>query len=351
MCLFSSFLSFPSGNVFAAELFYGGETIPQDVPQSFTCPFCGRHGLTESSLQEHVSTDHADSSSEVICAICSSIPGGEANNVTDDFAAHLQLEHRTPRELEEPQTAIRGRRAPHPSRSSLNSSRSSRRTQMQYSSVGLTTLSPGSSAAAANGAGAASASSARDMDPIAELLSQLSGVRRAANQSNSSQLQQLQMQLQLERHTSVPSLARQGFAPAPGSVNPGTTSGDRVPIERVIRRHQQHPSSSSSASASNNNNPGSSSSQVSHHQQHVNHLMAAASAGNPDMPYIVLMEQNPNLNPLTVNSLAHAGQANMFQPVSQSQQSSCSGRFLLSRSVSCFRTNRKTFLSAFESAI
>lgn len=40
------------------------------------------------------------------------------------------------------------------------------------------------------------------MDPIAELLSQLSGVRRSASNTNSStptQLQQLQMQLQLER--------------------------------------------------------------------------------------------------------------------------------------------------------
>lgn len=39
------------------------------------------------------------------------------------------------------------------------------------------------------------------MDPIAELLSQLSGVRRSASNTNSTptQLQQLQMQLQLER--------------------------------------------------------------------------------------------------------------------------------------------------------
>lgn len=336
------------------ELFYGGETIAADVPQSFTCPFCGRNGLTETSLQEHVASDHADSSSEVICAICASIPGGEANNVTDDFAAHLQLEHRTPRELEEPaaQTAIRGRRAPHPSRSSLNSSRSSRRsTQLQYSSVGLTALSPGSAAAVAAAAAAGSLSSsaggaaaARDMDPIAELLSQLSGVRRAASQSNSSQLQQLQMQLQLERHTSVPGLARQAFAPAPGSGHSAT--GDRVPIERVIRRHQQQPQSSSSHHPHHSSN-NCSSSQVSHHQQHVNHLMAAASvagASPADLPYIVLMEQNANLNPLSVNSLSAQAVAsvhpNIFQPQSQSSSSSqmppsaqFAGRFLLSRFV------------------
>lgn len=47
-----------------------------------------------------------------------------------------------------------------------------------------------------------SPSSRDSVDPIAELLSQLSGVRRVASNSNSStptQLQQLQMQLQLER--------------------------------------------------------------------------------------------------------------------------------------------------------
>lgn len=56
-----------------------------------------------------------------------------------------------------------------------------------FSSGGLSSLSP---------------SSRESVDPIAELLSQLSGVRRSASNTNSStptQLQQLQMQLQLER--------------------------------------------------------------------------------------------------------------------------------------------------------
>lgn len=54
------------------------------------------------------------------------------------------------------------------------------------SSGGLSSLSP---------------SSRESVDPIAELLSQLSGVRRSAagQGSTPSQLQQLQMQLQLER--------------------------------------------------------------------------------------------------------------------------------------------------------
>lgn len=336
------------------DLFYGGESLHHEFPQSYTCPFCGRMGLTETGLHDHVSSDHSDSSTEVICAICASIPGGEANNVTDDFAAHLTLEHHRPSDsgggrhtglhassasntaaavarssvaaslqasvpessggrdpsLEEPQTAIRGRRAPHPSRSSLTSNRSSRRQISQYSSTGgssLSTLSPGT----------------RDMDPISELLSQLSGVRRAANNvsssavnSTASQLQQLQMQLQLERHSTIPSLStRQGFVAA-SSLHPSSSSNERVPIERVIRRQQQ-PSSSTGIMSSSQNN---SSSQ--HHQQQLAHqaqLMSAAAAAvsgaggytgsylMPDMPYIVLMDQNP-MSSTSGNSIdSHVG--------------------------------------------
>jgi hypothetical protein len=34
-----------------------------------------------------------------VCPVCASQPGGEPNHVTDDFATHLTLEHRSPREL------------------------------------------------------------------------------------------------------------------------------------------------------------------------------------------------------------------------------------------------------------
>ncbi|KAF4517009.1 hypothetical protein B566_EDAN009682 [Ephemera danica] len=155
------------------EMYYGGEGLTVEQPQAFTCPYCGRQGLTENTLQEHVASEHADTSFEVVCPVCASLPGGDPNHVTDDFAGHLTLEHRSgPRDL-------------------------------ISSSGGLSSLSP----------------SSRDVDPIAELLSQLSGVRRSAAaaaaaavtgaassgssssvSSTPSQLQQLQMQLQLERH-------------------------------------------------------------------------------------------------------------------------------------------------------
>lgn len=171
------------------DLYYGGEAISVDQPQAYTCPFCGKTGFTETTLHEHVTSEHPDTSFEVVCPVCAALPGGEPNNVTDDFAAHLTLEHRTPRDLDDSSSSRHVRRIPHPGRG-MNSSRP-RRSQMQFTSSGLSSLSP---------------SSRESMDPIAELLSQLSGVRRTSNLAQSStasttttQLQQLQMQLQLER--------------------------------------------------------------------------------------------------------------------------------------------------------
>ncbi|KAM0736569.1 E3 ubiquitin-protein ligase KCMF1 [Formica fusca] len=173
------------------ELYYGGEGVSVEQPQSLTCPYCAKMGLTEATLQEHVAAEHPDTSFEVVCPVCAAVPGGDPNHVTDDFAGHLTLEHRSgPRDLisflDEPSASRHGvRRIPHPSRA-VGAPRA-RRSNMHFSSSGG--LSP---------------SNREGIDPIAELLSQLSGVRRSgggSGQSSSapSQLQQLQMQLQLER--------------------------------------------------------------------------------------------------------------------------------------------------------
>ncbi|KAM8932229.1 E3 ubiquitin-protein ligase KCMF1 [Lycaon pictus] len=179
------------------DLYYGGEAFSVEQPQSFTCPYCGKMGYTETSLQEHVTSEHAETSTEVICPICAALPGGDPNHVTDDFAAHLTLEHRAPRDLiyDESSGVRHVRRMFHPGRG-LGGPRA-RRSNMHFTSSSTGGLSSSQSSY--------SPSNREAMDPIAELLSQLSGVRRSAGgQLNSSgpsasQLQQLQMQLQLER--------------------------------------------------------------------------------------------------------------------------------------------------------
>lgn len=52
--------------VSVSELYYGGEALPAEQAQSFTCPYCGKMGFTEVTLQEHVTSEHADASTEVV---------------------------------------------------------------------------------------------------------------------------------------------------------------------------------------------------------------------------------------------------------------------------------------------
>lgn len=208
------------------ELYYGGEVLTPDQPQSFTCPYCKRMGLSDSALLEHVSSDHTDTGLEVVCPVCAALPGGDPNLVTDDFAGHLSLEHRSGSRdlisfLDEPSAIRHGgvRRMPHSGRA-LGGPRS-RRSNMHFSSSGggLSTLSP---------------SGRESVDPIAELLQQLSSVRRGGA-PQPSQLQQLQMQIQLERQQ---------------------VTAARQQLERLPRRQQQPVVSSASNATGGSNAAG-----------------------------------------------------------------------------------------------
>lgn len=50
----------------SVDLYYGGEPVAVEQPQSLTCPYCGKMGFTETALQEHVTTDHSETSFEVV---------------------------------------------------------------------------------------------------------------------------------------------------------------------------------------------------------------------------------------------------------------------------------------------
>lgn len=254
------------------ELFFGGEMLNSEQPQSFTCPYCKKMGFSDATLLEHVSAEHTETSLEVVCPVCAGLPGGEPNLVTDDFAGHLSLEHRTgPRELisflDEPSAIRHGggvRRIPG---RTIGGVPRARRSNMHFSSSsGLSALSP---------------SGRESVDPIAELLSQLSGVRRGGPPT--SQLQQLQMQIQMERQQvtatrqqleRLPRRAHQmvsssnsnatmaeviSGAPGSGSANGGGSSGSCRTNEWSVSGQQQSQQSNLNANALNTREPGSSS--------------------------------------------------------------------------------------------
>lgn len=87
------------------DLYYGGEAAEQ--PQSFTCPMCATMGFTPAGLREHLSSEHVETETHVVCPVCAATPGGNANHVTADLAAHLTLEHSRNRDILDEQAASR----------------------------------------------------------------------------------------------------------------------------------------------------------------------------------------------------------------------------------------------------
>jgi hypothetical protein len=87
------------------ELYYGSSIVDLSNESSFTCPYCGNLGFSESSLSDHISLQHLNSKNnggtsvhlhEVVCPICAVLPsssGGDPNHLTEDLLQHINTEH------------------------------------------------------------------------------------------------------------------------------------------------------------------------------------------------------------------------------------------------------------------
>ena len=155
------------------DLYYYGETLMNEQTHAFTCPFCGKLGFTESSLFEHANKEHSDSYNEVVCPICATVSGGDPNCITDDFLNHYTVEHQNSTRdlisfLGDHAAANSNIARPALRRISTRGAYRGRRTLnlMQY--INPSVIPSFQSAARDN-----------SIDPIAELLSQISGGRRA----------------------------------------------------------------------------------------------------------------------------------------------------------------------------
>lgn len=207
------------------ELFYGVSNGLNDYGEqlSFTCPYCGKLGFSESTLCDHLSNQHLNNvqnenlAVEVVCPICAALPtGSDPNHLTEDLLHHIHLEHlnnrnlldsdnlmtsnshaaaaalRFSRRLNYAQNAAslnRGSTGAGGSSLTANRNNTFRFQFGNTSSGGANTLSSFMrSASSTIDAFGGSTGASGSNDPIVELLSQLTGVRRAAANANTATL-------------------------------------------------------------------------------------------------------------------------------------------------------------------
>lgn len=206
------------------EMFYGVPNASVDYGEqiSFTCPYCGKNGFSESTLCDHLSNTHLNNlqneslPTEVVCPICAALPNracaGDPNHLTEDFQNHLNLEHVTPRNLLDigsdtlgsgsvaAAAALRFSRRLNYAQNASSSGRgisigrnNTFRFQLNNSSSNSSALSSFMRSAGSGIDSFVTSGSVGGSDPIVELLSQLTGVRRATSNShaNSFTLSQL----------------------------------------------------------------------------------------------------------------------------------------------------------------
>lgn len=158
-------------------------------------------------------------------------------------------------------------------------------------------LNPGaSSSTSSTSAGGSGGVSLRDpIDPITQLLSQLSDVRRvngsSTGASTASSLTNGMMQLQFERQSTS------GFLGGGG-----VSASNRLPIERIIRRHQ-----ASSAALS--------SSLAAAHSEAAGNASNSSSSTSSHMPYMVLLDPSTSqaVNNVPANSKSAASSSGKRQ--------------------------------------
>jgi hypothetical protein len=338
------------------EIFYGGGNIIDLTNESsFTCPYCGKLGLSESSLADHISSLHVNNTSdnnnlmqEVVCPICAVLPsgsGGDPNHLTEDLLQHINTEHmnissrnlddiinsqndigsaggipataavpsnaaaalRISRRYNYAQNTLRtssnvGSSASSSARNLINSSNNNGRFTFQF---GASTSS--SSGTANNSIGSGLSSFIRNaanagtvsfdaLNSIDELFSQFSGFRRstAAAQSTSLQIQQLQAQLNRERET----LQQQSAAVALAAVAANQSAASSSSASASSRHHHLFGRSQFTSKAGNStSNPNNLS------QSNNNHAMQAANnLTNALTNQILELPTNVFLQPVAPNS-------------------------------------------------
>jgi len=175
--------------------YYSGENVSPSNPSCFVCPYSGKKGLSKSDLLDHVIRNHSNENREVICPVCAASPHGDPNMVTEDLASHLQSAH-----CNQQDDANRPLRRVYTGRN--NRSRNHR----NFSQTSANTISMnGMTASALLSAAQRQSVQSNSTDPIAELLSQLNGVRRNAQLlqqvvTNDTTINEIQDKLQQERN-------------------------------------------------------------------------------------------------------------------------------------------------------
>ncbi len=372
------------------ELFYGSNIIDFVEQSSFTCPYCGKLGFSEATLCEHITVQHPSTSNttatttsganysiqEVVCPICAALPsgsGGDPNHLTDDLLQHINVEHLNNRNLEDnllidnnnttttttnlinnnfgtasavaAAAALRFSRRLNYSQNTLrasaagsggstsrnlisNGSSGSGRYALQFGNGSSSGIGSGlSSFMRSTSAGLESMlSGANSMDPIAELLSQLTGVRRAAasSQSTNLQLQQLQAQLNREReHLQNQSASLAAAAAAAGSTGIG---GSRAGHQHHSLGHHLFSSSGGSGSNASKTNPFNSIKNMSNAPHHGS--VSAAQASNAAAA--AASQTASNLTNAMHNQILELPQNLFLQPVLNNSRDS---RYLLAKYV------------------